>query len=142
MTRELVPVNEPAARRHLRLGMFAMGGLLLGLGAWKIPALDLSPSGWMALAVVVVQCIVAGLLSGRYQLEKGIRINRQVAWMLVGAVIFVGTILGLGRVDGITPAQLRLGCLLAAMLSLNCLILGLLWPFDKKSNHHPNKTDA
>ena len=141
MTRELVPVNEPAARRYLRLGMFAMGGLLLGLGAWKIPALDLSPSGWMALAVVVVQCIVAGLLSGRYQLEKGIRINRQVAWMLVGGVVFVGGILGLSRVDGITPAQLQLGCLLAVMLQLNCLILGLLWPFDKKSNRHPNKTD-
>ena len=146
MTRELVPVNEPAARRYLRLGMFAMGGLLLGLGAWKIPALDLGPSGrmvgWMALAVVVVQCIVAGLLSGRYQLEKGIRINRQVAWMLVGTVVFVGSILGLSRVDGITPAQLQLGCLLAVMLQLNCLILGLLWPFDKKSNHHPKNTDA
>ena len=155
MTRELVPVNEPAARRHLRLGMFAMGGLLLGLGAWKIPALDLERGGrmvgWMALAVVVVQCIVAGLLSGRYQLEKGIRINRQVAWMLVGTVVFVGSILGLSRVvgsilglsrvDGITPAQLQLGCLLAVMLQLNCLILGLLWPFDKKSNRHPNKTD-
>ena len=76
MTRELVPVNETAARRHLRLGMFGMGGIL-----------------------------------------------------------------GLSRVDGITPAQLQLGCLPAVMLQLNCLILGLLWPIDKKSNHHPNKTD-
>ena len=79
MTRELVPVNEPAARRHLRLGMFAMGGLLLGLGAWKIPALDLGPSGrmvgWMALAVTVTQCGVAGLLSRRDHFKKGFRIN-------------------------------------------------------------------
>ena len=154
MTRELVPMDEPKTQRYLRLGMFAMGGLLLGLGAWKIPALDLGPSGrmvgWMALTVVV-QCIVAGLLSGRYQLEKGIRINRQVAWMLVGTVVFVGSILGLSRVvgsilglsrvDGITPAQLQLGCLLAVMLQLNCLILGLLWPIDKKSIRHPNETD-
>ena len=146
MTRELVPVNEPAARRHLRLGMFAMGGLLLGLGAWKIPALDLGPSGrmvgWMALAVTVTQCVVAGLLSRRYHLEKGFHINGQGAWMLVGGVVFVGGIFGLSRVDGITPAQLQLGCLLAVMLQLNCLILGLLWPFDKKSNHHPKNTDA
>ena len=146
MTRELVPVNEPAARRHLRLGMFAMGGLLLGLGAWKIPALDLGPSGrmvgWMALAVTVTQCVVAGLLSGRYHLKKGFHINGHGAWMLVGTVVFVGSILGLSRVDGITPAQLQLGCLLAVMLQLNCLILGLLWPFDKKSNHHPKNTDA
>ena len=146
MTRELVPVNEPAARCYLRLGMFAMGGLLLGLGAWKIPALDLERGGrmvgWMALTVVVVQCIVAGVLfRGGTNLEKGIRINRQVAWMLVGTVVFVGSILGLSRVDGITPAQLQLGCLLAVMLQLNCLILGLLWPFDKKSNRPPNKTD-
>ena len=145
MTCELVPMDEPKAQRHLRRVMFALAALFAGLGAWKIPAMDLELSGrllgWMALSVVVVQCIVAGLLSGRYQLEKGIRINRQVAWMLVGAVIFVGTILGLGRVDGITPAQLQLGCLLAVMLQLNCLILGLLWPFDKKSNRHPNKTD-
>ena len=146
MTRELVPVNEPAARRHLRLGMFAMGGLLLGLGARKIPALDLGPSGrmvgWMALAVTVTQCVVAGLLSRRYHLEKGFRINGQGPWMLVGTVVFVGSILGLSRVGGITPAQLQLGCLLAVMLQLNCLILGLLWPFDKKSNHHPKNTDA
>ena len=146
MTRELVPVNEPAARRYLRLGMFAMGGLLLGLGAWKIPALDLGPSGrmvgWMALAVTVTQCVVAGLLSRRYHLEKGFHISGQGAWMLGGTVVFVGSILGLSRVDGITPAQLQLGCLLAVMLQLNCLILGLLWPFDKKSNHHPKNTDA
>ena len=145
MTRELVPVNEPAARRHLRRGMFAMGGLLLGLGVWKIPVLDLEPGdrmvGWMALAVTVTQCVVAGLLSQRYHFEKGFRINGQGAWMLVGGVVFVGGILGLSRVDGITPAQLQLGCLLAVMLQLNCLILGLLWPFDKKSNRHPNKTD-
>ena len=145
MTRELVPVNEPAARRHLRLGMFAMGGLLLGLGVWKIPALDLEPGGrmvgWMALVVTVTQCVVAGLLSGRYHLEKGFHINGQGAWMLVGTVVFVGGILGLSRVDGITPAQLQLDCLLAVMLQLNCLILGLLWPIDKKSNRHPNKTD-
>ena len=145
MTRELVPVNEPAARRHLRLGMFALGGLMLGLGVWKIPALDLEPDGrmvgWMALAVTVTQCVVAGLLSRRYHFEKGFRINGQGAWMLVGGVVFVGSILGLSRVDGITPAQLQLGCLLAVMLQLNCLILGLLWPIDKKSNRHPNKTD-
>ena len=120
-----------------------MGGLLLGLGAWKIPALDLGPSGrmvgWMTL--VVVQCIVAGLLSRRYQLEIGFRSIGHVAWLLGGTGCFVGSILGLARGDGITPAQLQLGCLLAVMLSLNCLILGLLWPFDKKSNHHPNKTD-
>ena len=61
--------------------------------------------------------------------------------MLVGTVVFVGSILGLSRVGGITPAQLQLGCLLAVMLLLNCLILGLLWPFDKKSNHHPKNTD-
>ena len=144
MTRELVPVNEPAARSHLRLGMFAMGGLLLGLGAWKIPVLDLEPGdrmvGWMALAVT--QCVVAGLLSRRYHFEKGFRINGQGAWMLVGGVVFMGGILGLSRVDGITPAQLLLGCLLAVMLQLNCLILGLLWPFDKKSNHHPKNTNA
>ena len=146
MTRELVPVNEPAARRHLRLGMFAMGGLLLGLGAWKIPALDLERGdrmvGWMALAVTVTQCVVAGLLSRRYHFEKGFHINGQGAWMLVGTVVFVGSILGLSRVGGITPAQLQLGCLLVVMLQLNCLILGLLWPFDKKSNHHPKNTDA
>ena len=145
MTRELVPMDEPKTQRYLRLGMFAMGGLLLGLGAWKIPALDLERGGrmvgWMALAVTVTQCVVAGLLSGRYQLENGIRINRQVAWMLVGTVVFVGSILGLSRVDGITPAQLQLGCLLAVMLQLNCLILGLLWPIDKKSIRHPNETD-
>ena len=145
MTRELVPVNEPAARRHLRLGMFVMGGLLLGLGAWKIPGLDLGPSGrmvgWMALAVTVTQCVVAGLLSRRYHLEKGFHINGQGAWILVGGVVFVGGILGLSRVDGITPAQLQLDCLLAVMLQLNCLILSLLWPIDKKSNRHPNKTD-
>ena len=136
MTRELVPVNETAARRHLRLGMFGMGGLLLGLGAWKIPLLDLEPGdrmvGWMALVVTVTQCVVAGLL---------FRINGQGAWILVGGVVFMGGILGLSRVDGITPAQLQLGCLLAVMLQLNCLILGLLWPIDKKSNRHPNKTD-
>ena len=145
MTRELVPVNEPAARRHLQLGMFAMGGLLLGLGTWKIPALDLGPSGrmvgWMALAVTVSQCVVAELLSRRYHLGKGFRINGQGAWMLVGGVVFVGGILGLSRVHGITPAQLQLGCLLAVMLQLNCLILSLLWPIDKKSIRHPNKTD-
>ena len=145
MTRELVPMNEPKTQRYLRLGMFAMGGLLLGLGAWKIPALDLERGGrmvgWMALAVTVTQCVVAGLLSRRYHLEKGFHINGQGAWMLVGGVVFVGGILGLSRVDGITPAQLQLGCLLAVMLQLNCLILGLLWPIDKKSNRPPNKTD-
>ena len=145
MTRELVPMNEPKTQRYLRLGMFAMGGLLLGLGAWKIPALDLERGGrmvgWIALAVTVTQCVVAGLLSRRYHLEKGFRINGQGAWMLVGGVVFVGGILGLSRVVGITPSQLQLGCLLAVMLQLNCLILGLLWPFDKKSNRHPNKTD-
>ena len=66
MTRELVPMSEQKERSHLRLVMFVMGGLLLGLGAWKMPALDLGPSGlmvgWMAL---VAQCIVAGLLSAR-----------------------------------------------------------------------------
>jgi hypothetical protein len=139
MTRELVPVNEPSSRRYLRLGMFAMGGLLLGLGAWKIPALDLEPGGrmvgWMALAVTVTQCVVAGLLSGRYHLEKGFHINGQGAWMLVGTVVFVGSILGLSRVGGITPAQLQLGCLLAVMLSLNCFMIGLLWPMsENKSN--------
>jgi hypothetical protein len=132
MTRELIPMSEQKARSHLRLVMFVMGGLLLGLGAWKMPVLDLGPSGlmvgWMALAVVVAQCIVAGLLSARYQLEKGFRINGQVAWMLVGAVIFVGTLLGLSQVEGITPAQLRLGCLLAMMMQLNCFMVGLLWP--------------
>ncbi|MDP7050646.1 MAG: hypothetical protein QF600_01855 [Verrucomicrobiota bacterium] len=136
MTRELIPMSEQKARSHLRLVMFVMGGLLLGLGAWKMPVLDLGPSGlmvgWMALAVVVAQCIVAGLLSARYQLEKGFRINGQVAWMLVGAVIFVGTLLGLSQVEGITPAQLRLGCLLAMMMQLNCFMVGLLWPIRKK----------
>lgn len=137
MTRELVPVDQPRAQRHLRHVMFTQAGLLAALGAWKIPAMDLEPSarlvGWLALAVVVAQCIVAGLLSGRYQLENGFRINAQVAWMLVGAVIFVGTILGLGQVEGITPALLRLGCLLAVMMQLNCFMIGLLWPVGKKS---------
>ena len=146
LSHELVPMSEQKAGSHLRLVIFVMGGLLLGLGAWKMSTLDLGPSGqvigWMALTVVVAQCIVAGLLSTRYRLEKGFRINGHVAWMLVGTGVFVGSILGLSRADGITPAQLQLGCLLAVMLSLNCLILGLLWPFDKKSNLHPNKTDA
>ena len=136
MTRELIPMSEQKARSHPRLVMFVMGGLLLGLGAWKMPVLDLGPSGlmvgWMALAVVVAQCIVAGLLSARYQLEKGFRINGQVAWMLVGAVIFVGTLFGLSQVEGITLAQLRLGCLLAVMMQLNCFMVGLLWPIRKK----------
>ena len=138
MTRELVPMSEQKARSHLRLVMFVMGGLLLGLGAWKMPALDLGPSGlmvgWMALAVVVAQCIVAGLLSARYHLEKGFRISGQVAWMLVGTVIFVGALLSLSRMEGITSAQLQLGCLLGVMMQLNFIILGLLWPFGKKPN--------
>jgi len=47
----------------------------------------------------------------------------------------VGSILGLSRVGGITPAQLQLGCLLAVMLSLNCFMIGLLWPMsENKSN--------
>ena len=137
MTRELVPMDEPKAQRHLRRIMFAMAAVFTGLGAWKIPAMDLDPSsrvlGWMTLAVVTTQCIVSGLLSGRYQLKKGFRINGQVIWMLVGAMIFVVTILGLGRVEGITPAQLRLGCLLAVMMQLNCFMAGLLWPITKKS---------
>ena len=137
MTRELVPMDEPKAQRHLRRIMFAIAAVFTGLGAWKIPAIDLDPSsrvlGWMTLAVVTAQCIVAGLLSERYQLEKGFRINGQVIWMLVGAMIFVVTILGLGRVEGITPAQLRLGCLLAVMMQLNCFMAGLLWPITKKS---------
>ena len=137
MTRELVPMDAPKAQRHLRRIMFAMAAVFTGLGAWKIPAMDFDPSsrvlGWMTLAVVTTQCIVSGLLSGRYQLEKGFRINGQVIWMLVGAMIFVGTILGLGRVEGITPAQLSLGCLLAVMMQLNCFMVGLLWPITKKS---------
>ena len=142
MSRELVPMDEPKARQHLRRVMFAMGGLFVGLGAWKIPSMDLEPSsrmvGWMALGVVVAQCVVAGLLSRQYHLEKGFRINGQVAWMLVGAVIFVGAILGLGRVDGISLAQLRLGCLLAVMLMMNCLIIGLLWPWRAKTDNNTN----
>jgi len=137
VTRELVPMDEPKAQRHLRRIMFAMAAGFTGLGAWKIPAMDLDPSsrvlGWMTLAVVTAQCIVAGLLSGRYQLEKGFCINGQVIWMLVGAMIFVGTILGLGRAEGITAAQLRLGCLLAVMMQLNCFMVGLLWPITNKS---------
>ncbi len=136
MMRELVPMDEPKAQRHLRRVMFVLAGLFVGLGAWKIPAMDLVSGsravGWLALMVVVTQCITAGLLSGRYQLEKGFRINGQVAWMLVGAVIFVGTLLGLSRVEGITPAQLQLGCLLAVMIQLNCFMVGLLWPISKK----------
>ena len=138
MTREMVPMSEQKARSHLRLVMFVMGGLLLGLGAWKMPVLDLGPSGlmvgWMALVVVVAQCIVAGLLSARYHLEKGFRISGQVAWMLVGAVVFLGAILSLSRMESITSAQLQLGCLLGVMMQLNCIILGLLWPFGKNPN--------
>ena len=136
MTRELVPISEQKARSHLRLVMFVMGGMLLGLGAWKMPALDLGPSGLMVgwLAVVVAQCIVAGLHSARYHLEKGFCIGGQVAWMLVGAVIFVGAILSLSRMEGIASAQLQLGCLLGVMMQLNCIVLGLLWPFEGKPN--------
>ena len=136
MTRELVPMSEQKARSHLRLVMFVMGGMLLGLGAWKMPALDLGPSGLMVgwMAVVLAQCIVAGLLSARYHLEKGFRISGQVAWMLVGAVIFVGAILSLSWMEGITSAQLQLGCLLGVMMQLNCIVLGLLRPFEGKPN--------
>ncbi len=138
MTREMIPMSEQKAKSHLRLVMFVMGGLLLGLGAWKMPVLDLGPSGlmvgWMALAVVVTQCIVAGLLSARYHLEKGFRISGQVAWMLFGAVIFVGAILSLSRMESITSAQLQLGCLLGVVMQLNCIVLGLLWPFEGKPN--------
>jgi len=67
----------------------------------------------MALTGVVGQCIVAGLLSGRYRLERGFRINGQIAWMLIGAAIFIGAILGFSWLEGITLAQLQLGCLLA-----------------------------
>ena len=79
LTCELVSISE---QKVMRVAMFVMGGLLLALGVWKIPTLDLGLSGliigWMALTVVVGQCIVAGLLSGRYRLERGFRINGQI----------------------------------------------------------------
>ena len=135
LTCELVPMSE---QKVMRVAMFVMGGLLLALGVWKMPTLDLGLSGliigWMAQTVVVGQCIVAGLLSGRYRLERGFRINGQIVWMLVGAAIFIGAILGFSWLEGITLAQLQLGCLLAVMMLLNCFILGLLWPLVKKTN--------
>jgi hypothetical protein len=107
LTCGLVPMSE---QKVMRVAMFVMGGLLLlALGVWKMPTLDLGLSGlrigWMALTVVVGQCIVAGLLSGRYRLERGFRINGQIAWMLVGTAIFIGAILGFSWLEGITLVQ-------------------------------------
>ncbi len=62
LTCGLVPMSE---QKVMRVAMFVMGGLLLALGVWKMPTLDLGLSGliigWMALTVVVGKCIVAGL---------------------------------------------------------------------------------
>jgi cytochrome bd-type quinol oxidase subunit 2 len=138
MARELVPVNQKDACRTLRVAMFLMAGFFLVIGAWRMPGMDLNPAGllvgWMTLAAVVAQCVMAGLLAQRYRMEKGFRINGQVAWMLVGALVFLGSILGLSQVEEITRAQLRLGCLVAVMLQMNCFILGLLWPWGTETD--------
>ena len=133
MTRELAPGVDPKmAGRRVGIVMFAIGAFMLALGALKIPRMGLGAEGlmigWLVMAVVVVQCLVAGLLSSRYKLQRGCRITGQVAWIFIGGALFVGTVLGLTQLEHITKPQLGLGCLLGVMLQMNCFILGLLWP--------------
>ncbi len=127
------------AGRRVGIVMFAIGVFMLALGALKIPRMGLGAEGlmigWLVLAVVVLQCLVAGLLSSRYQLQTGYRITGQMAWMFVGGALFVGTVFGLTQLEHITKPQLGLGCLLGVMLQMNCFILGLLWPKESKTDN-------
>ncbi|MDP7010520.1 MAG: hypothetical protein QF685_03995 [Verrucomicrobiota bacterium] len=140
MTRELIPgVDSIMAGRCVGIVMFAIGVFMLALGALKIPRMGLGAEslmiGWLMLAVVGLQCLVAGLLSSRYQLETGCLITGQVAWIFVGGALFVGTVLGLTQLEHITKPQLGLGCLLGVMLQMNCFTLGLLWSKGTKTDN-------
>ena len=111
--------------------MFLLGGGLGLLGAWKLLGMDLSVGGtivgWLMLATVVGQCVLAGLLA-RLLREKEPIISIFTLWGALGTTVFCWVVYNLDGMGDLTPPELRLLTMMGVSFQLTCILLGLVWP--------------
>ena len=133
-------MSEPlhTTARLLRWGMFILGGVLAALGGWKLPEMNLSLDrmiiGWLVLATVVGQCLLAGFLA-RLLREKEPIFSIFTLWGALGTTVFCWVVYNLNSMTagkfhalGLTPAELHLLTMMGVSFQLTCILLGLVWP--------------
>ncbi len=118
--------------------MFILGGALAALGILKLPSIGLSGDrmiiGWMVLATVVGQCVLAGFLA-RLLREKEPIFSIFTLWGALGTTVFCWVVYGLNNMTagkfhtlGLTPAEVYLLTMMGVSFQLTCILLGLVWP--------------
>ena len=126
-------MSEPlhSSARYMRKVMFILGGVLGLLGAWKLLGMNLSVGetivGWLVVATVVGQCVLAGLLA-RLLREKEPIISIFTLWGALGTTVFCWVIYNLESMEDLTPPALRLLTMMGVSFQLTCILLGLVWP--------------
>ena len=124
--------------KYLRAGMFILGGTLAVLGILKLPGIGLSGDrmiiGWLVLATVVGQCVLAGFLA-RLLREKEPIFSIFTLWGALGTTVFCWVVYSLNDMTagkfhtlGLTPAEVYLLTLMGVSFQLTCILLGLVWP--------------
>tara|TARA_B100000959_G_scaffold254887_1_gene286862 strand:+ start:114 stop:572 length:459 start_codon:yes stop_codon:yes gene_type:complete len=118
--------------------MFILGGALAALGILKLPSIGLSGDrmiiGWLVLATVVGQCVLAGFLA-RLLREKEPIFSIFTLWGALGTTVFCWVVYGLNNMTagkfhtlGLTPAEVYLLTMMGVSFQLTCILLGLVWP--------------
>ena len=126
-------MSEPlhSSARYMRKVMFILGGVLGLLGAWKLLGMNLSVGetivGWLVVATVVGQCVLAGLLA-RLLREKEPIISIFTLWGALGTTVFCWVIYNLESMEDLIPPALRLLTMMGVSFQLTCILLGLVWP--------------
>ncbi len=90
--------------------------------------------GWLVLATVVGQCVLAGFLA-RLLREKEPIFSIFTLWGALGTTVFCWVVYGLNNMTagkfhtlGLTPAEVYLLTMMGVSFQLTCILLGLVWP--------------
>jgi len=124
--------------------MFMLGGVLAAIGIWKLPGIGLSGDrmiiGWLVLATVVGQCVLAGFLA-RLLREKEPIFSIFTLWGALGTTVFCWVVYSLNSMTagkfhllGLTPAEVYLLTMMGVSFQLTCILLGLVWPKPELEN--------
>lgn len=118
-----------SSAKAIRWVMFIICAVLLSLGVWKMPGMELTTTeqiiGWLVLSLVCGQSIAAGLLA-RHVPDKGFGLSVFLLLNVLGLAVFCMIIFGLQYIE-IQMKGLRLMLLLGVSFQLTCMLLSIAW---------------
>ena len=138
----------------MRIIMFVIAVLLLGLGAWKIPQLDIENVGELAIAVVLVvavagQFVAAGFATRSLKDDEPF-FSSFTIWSALGAGVFIWIVYNIDVMEKLTPESLQLLMFASISFLVTNMQIGLLWPreetveeaADDKEDSRPDDEEA